>query len=63
MTRTVSPIVVTSDTFGLYNNVLNSFMDKGLTLYSGNYKRTRFPFTVKTKRFSKYNVTYTGTNP
>jgi hypothetical protein len=70
MTRTFSPVNIT--TSGLtspsqaivgFNNVLNSFSDKGFTLYGGQQRRTRFPFTVSARDYLIYNMTYTGTVP
>lgn len=61
--RTFSPIRVTTSNFPSYSNVLNSFADKAYTLYGGQLRRTRFPFTIRTGRGVKYNITYTGTVP
>jgi hypothetical protein len=70
MTRTFSPINITTSPLTPsflpilgYRNDLNSFSDKGFTLYGGQQRRTRFPFTLRAREGLIYNITYTGTVP
>lgn len=70
MTRTFSPMNITTSPLTPsftpilgYKNTLNSFSDKGFTLYGGQQRRTRFPFTLRAREGLIYNVTYTGTVP
>jgi hypothetical protein len=70
MTRTFSPVNITTSALSSqyqpivgFKNVLNSFSDKGFTLYGGQQRRTRFPFTVRARDGLIYNMTYTGTVP
>jgi len=58
--RTVSPIVITSDTG--YTNTLNTFMDHVWDgFYTGQVRLSRFPAIVEANH--KYEVSFTGTPP
>jgi hypothetical protein len=69
MTRTFSPVSISNDNLvsgspsKKFNNILNSFSDKGFNLYGGQQRRARFVSTVKTGPGFKYDVSYTGTVP
>ena len=63
MKRTISPIILTSDSFGV-TNVLNTFMDHLWDgFYTSQLRLSRWPALVSVGPGVKYNIEYTGTAP